>query len=49
MTAVTTLPHLFETSADRFSRNVFLMEKRHAGYEGTIYGDSARLHRFAAG
>lgn len=50
MTAVTTLPHLFETSADRFSRNVFLMEKRHAGYEGTTYGDlRARVHRFAAG
>jgi long-chain acyl-CoA synthetase len=50
MTAARTLPQLFETSADRFPGNVFMLEKRSDRYVGTTYADlRARVHRFAAG
>lgn len=50
MTDARTLPRLFETSADRYADDVFLLEKRGGRYEGTTYAETRRLvHRFAAG
>jgi len=45
-----TLPRLFETSADRFANNIFMLEKRGDRYEGTTYADlRVQVHRFGAG
>ena len=50
MTQARTLPHLFEASAGRFPRNVFMLERRGERYEGTTYAELRdRVHRFAAG
>jgi len=50
MSSAATLPQLFESSAERYARNVFLLEKRRGSYEGTTYADlRVRVHRFAAG
>jgi long-chain acyl-CoA synthetase len=45
-----TLPWLFETSVERFSGRIMMLEKRGGRYEGTTYADMrVRVHRFAAG
>ncbi len=50
MTGARTLPHLFETSADRFAGLTMLLEKRDGAYEGVTYARfRERVHRFAAG
>ncbi len=42
------LPHLFETSVDRFPDNVLLWEKKLATYEGMTYSSTARQVRRTA-
>lgn len=45
-----TLVQLMETSAERFSDEIYLLEKTGDEYEGTTYGETrTQVHRFAAG
>ena len=50
MSLQSTLPGLFENSADRFASNVLMWEKQDGAYQSTTYGQAReRVHRCAAG
>ncbi len=45
-----TLPHLLETSAEKYGNNILLWEKRGDSYQGTTYRETRELvYQFAAG